>query len=143
MAKSVYMYSGSIYCDATGGIIERPAILINPREDMLIAYGDEEHVSARFDKYRAASPELASEMVLIGLSNGLDGVDGQSLTRKEQCYVMRRAIDYTLSGFITKLYEHLVDELDDSRPDHLPPKYGQNVKEWIASEMVRLPIDLY
>lgn len=119
--KTVYIRDGSIYNAVTDTFINRPAIMFDPDNDMLLAYGEYDGVCRRFDKYIEAAPDMCTEYVLFHL------FESSLLTTEMQCYILKRAIEYTASGFIRNLNSHLgTGDLSD----------------WIASEMARVPLDL-
>lgn len=125
MNHTVYMVGGSIYCPYTGCLIERPAILVAKEADTLHGYGDFENVEAKFKKFitgysQAGMKKEVDDLMLIELFN-------YQIDREMACYVIRRASEYTLTGFIKNLCEQLTK--------------GNNPIAWLKTEMERVPID--
>ncbi len=123
----VYMYCGSIY-DLSGYIIENPAILLDKSTGTVHGYGDTKTVTAKMvnmaDAYnKAGFTEEAASLMLLDFSDAYY----KGISNEEICYVIRRAMEYTASSFQPALCEHAI------KPDF---------KEWLNSEMKRVPIDL-
>lgn len=121
-----YMEGGSIINAFTGGIIERPAILIGREDDIIHGWGDFENVEARFSKFayaysQAGMTEELNNLMLIELSE-------YKLTREMACYVIRRAAEFTATGFIRNLAWELME--------------GSDPVAWLRTEMERIPIGL-
>ena len=120
--RSPYLYRGSIYSPA-GTAIDRPAVLIDHESDILIKYGNADDVEASFDR-AMASPVLSKGLAMIELGSGMPGSPS---SREQQCYILKRAVEYTASGFCRGLYEHALDG---------------TLAEWIARKMSDMPIRL-
>ena len=100
--------------------IEEPAILIDPDgPGTLLSWGEKNHVQARFV---ALAPVYKT---IKGDETGLRLIELGSLSREEQCYVIRRCVEYTASGFHAAICKAL--ESGDAR-------------EWLHAEMERVPI---
>ncbi len=112
-----YMEGGSIINGVNGYVIENPTILVSGSEDMIFGYGNTENVEKRLERYRGKVKNLT----LIELSE-------YKITREMACYVIRRAVEYTGTGFIAALCRELA-----KNPDPV---------SWIKSEMERVSIDL-
>lgn len=120
-----YMYSGSIY-NSEGCIIEEPAILVDRNTGVLHGWGNMDVVKAKFDRFAAAysDADMGNELeslMMIELSK-------YKVTREMACYIMRRAVEFTASGFIEALCRELAE--------------GENPAAWLKAEMERLPLDL-
>lgn len=108
-----------------GRIIERPAILVSKTQDMMFGYGDfdalDRKLATTAAAYRTAGfPEEADDLLLIEL-------DSYRMSREQACYIIRRAMEFTASGFILALYREIS---------------GGSPVEWLQSEMARIPLDL-
>lgn len=125
MNHTCYIEGGSIINAYTGAIIENPAIVVSG--DTLIGWGDMEDMKPKFDRSaygysQAGFTDELESLMLIELS-------GYKLDRETACYVMRRASEFTATGFIENLCVKL--------------KGGTDPAEWLKSEMERVPVDLY
>ena len=125
-AHICYMEGGSIINGVTGGIIERPAILVSKKEDTIHGWGNLDNVEARFKKYasaykKAGMQEGLEDLMLIELSEF-------KITREMACYVIRRAVEFIATGFIRNLCHELTA--------------GSDPVAWLKSEMRRIPIDM-
>lgn len=121
-----YMEGGSIINAFSGGIVERPAILVSKEADTIHGWGNFEDVEARFAKYacaysKAGMTDDLNDLMLIELSE-------YKITREMACYVIRRAAEFTATGFIRNLACKLTD--------------GSDPVAWLKSEMERIPIGL-
>lgn len=125
MKHNVYMEYGSIYNSHTGCIIEHPAILFDKDSAVVLSWGDAETVKAKLlstaSAYSKAGMDYAKDCLLMLEFNGF------GLTREEQCYIMRRAVEHTATGFQKELCEHALKE---------------DFREWLKNEMSKLPLDL-
>lgn len=114
---------GSIYSQS-GDIIENPALIINESTGTLLSWGEYNMVEAEFTAMTSSyikSGIPTKNITLINLSES-------TLSPEEQCYIIRRCVEYTASGFQTRLCQ--------------TAKTGKDPKAWIADEMVRVPIDV-
>lgn len=121
-----YMEGGSIINAFSGGIIERPAILVSKDEDIIHGWGNFEDVKAKFEKYacaysKAGMTDDLNNLILIELSE-------YKISREMACYVIRRAAEFTATDFVRNLAGRLAD--------------GSDLVAWLKSEMERIPIDL-
>lgn len=116
MHQSACLYAGSLYTP-TGRIVETPSVLVDPGMDMILTWGEPECVQREFDRIDSAAPGLAKNLKIIELSK---------LTKPQACYVIRRMMEFTASGFVTGLCRKL------SEPDAL---------SWLEAEMSRVPIE--
>lgn len=101
-----------------GKIIKSPTVLIDVEEDTLIKWGDYESVYPVFEKYASVMKGISTP-ALIELSD---------LLPQDQCYIIRRMVEYTVSGFVRNLGERV----------------GANTKDildWLHAEMQRNPIN--
>ena len=114
---------GSIYT-CNGNILEHPALAIDQETGTLISWGDLEMVERKYEKTLAA-------YATAGLPAGklcIVAMDDAKFTREEQCYVIRRCVEYTASGFQTELCRQAAS--------------GTDPKAWLAAELARGPIDV-
>ena len=123
----IYLYKGSIY-DMNGSIIKHPALLFDKKDDCLQGFGEAENLIPKLHRmadafHRLGFPDMAASLMLIDFSNA----SFRRLTNEEICYILRRAIEFTATGFLTELAKHTIN------PDF---------KTWVQSEMKRIPIDL-
>ena len=121
-----YMDCGSIINSATGGIIEQPAILVSKADDIVYGWGNMDKVEAKFEKYtmtrlQAGYKEEMEDLMLIEFSE-------YKITREMACYVLRRAIEFTATGFITNLCHEITE--------------GSDPIAWLRAEMERIPINV-
>lgn len=126
MNHTVYLNCGSIYNAYNDNIIERPAILVSKEDDTIHAYGDLENVEAKFKRFvtrwnKPCFQDELNDLMLIELSE-------YHIDREMACYVIRRATEFTATGFIRDFARRLTD--------------GSDVLAWLKSEMERIPIDL-
>lgn len=120
-----YIEGGSIINALTGQIIEDPAILVSKNADVLHAWGNEDNVNAKFVKFASAYEKAGftddlNDLMYIQLSQF-------KISRETACYVIRRAAEFTATGFI----RHLCEQINSGDP-----------VEFLKQEMERIPIDL-
>lgn len=120
-----YMEGGSIVNALTGNIIENPAILVSKKADVLHAWGNEDKVSTKFTRFVTAYQNAGllndlNDLMFIQLNNF-------KITREMACYVIRRAAEFTATGFI----RNLCKELEHGDPE-----------AFLRREMERIFIDL-
>lgn len=118
---------GSIY-DMNGNVVENPAILLDKDSGCVHGCGDIEIVSAKFERMasaydQAGMRDMAESLLLLDFSDAFF----HGATKEEICYILRRATEYTASGFQKRLCKHAV----------LP-----DFKAWLHGEMKAFPIDL-
>lgn len=114
---------GSIYA-ADGRIVERPALVVDEESDALLSWGEAAAVEAKYEtltRSLAAAGLDASAVVMITM-------DDLALSREEQCYVVRRCVEYSASGFQSALCREL--------------RSGRDPRPWLRAEMARVPIDV-
>lgn len=114
---------GSIY-SADGRIVERPALVVDEASDALLSWGEAAAVET---KYLTLTRRLAE----AGLDAGavvMITMDDLALSREEQCYVVRRRVEYSASGFQSALCREL--------------RSGRDPRPWLRAEMARVPIDV-
>lgn len=116
MHQSAYFYNGSLYT-LTGRIIETPSVLVDAGMDMILTWGEPEDIRTEFNRITSAVPGFSERLEVIELS-GLD--------KKQACYVIRRMMEFTASGFVRALCAKSRD------PD---------VMAWLEAEMTRVPIE--
>jgi hypothetical protein len=120
-----YFYMGSLY-SANGCIIEEPAILVT-KDDIFCKYGSYENILKEFTRRQeayisAGFPEEAENLVMFSFSK-YTGIPTEKIT-----YIIRRMLQYTATGFITKFFEELGKQ--------------ETFMSWLDSEMERIPIDI-
>lgn len=121
----VSVQNGKI-CTQGGCVIENPALIIYTGigGGVLMSWGDRSVIEAKYKdmvaKYHALGC-TTDGLLLITLDNA-------KMSRVEQCYILRRCIDYTASGFHTKLCDML-----NSDGDFL---------SWLRLEMQSVPINV-
>ena len=125
-SHTCYMDGGSIYSSITGCIIEDPALLVDKSADCLHGWGNMSSVEPKFANMaygysQAGMTDMLNDLRLIELSKF-------KVDRETACYILRRATEFTATGFLTALCEHLEDDSDPIA--------------WIRSEMERIPIDV-
>lgn len=119
MLKSAYLYCGSIY-NARDQIVDTPSILIDGENDIFLGWGNTE---AMYAKMKASNALFTT----LGVETPLTVVDLSPLPKDVACYIIRRMMEYTASGFVWRFLEHQDDP---------------NALEWLAAEMQRVPIAL-
>lgn len=120
MNKTAYIFDSSVYLSASGAIVEDLALLIDAESDVLLSYGKPELVNARFNQI-VTKPVFGSGTFCVVTFKA------DVFTPEQRCYVIRRAAEYSASGFCKEL---AVRAENGSLPG------------WLASEMVRVPIEL-
>lgn len=121
-----YMLGDEIVNGITGAYVKRPAVLVSKSGDIIHAWGEFEDVEARFNKFAYGYSEAnltdeLNDLLLVELS-----VD-KGVTKELACYVMRRAAEYTASGFVKAFCREIV---------------GGNPAGWLKAEMEKFPLDL-
>lgn len=114
---------GSIY-SINGCIIENPALLIDEASGVLLSWGEKNLVEAKYQALLAGYNQIGmdtTDIVFLAMNNF-------AFTREEQCYIIRRCVEYTASGFQTRVCQIA--------------KSGQDPRAWLAEEMARVPIDV-
>ena len=101
--------------------LKKPAIIVT-KDDTFQRYGEVEIVKNIFEKRIEAyqllgATNLIEELVMIDLSN---------LENEKVNYIINRAKNYTLNGFIPRLIK------ESTNP---------NFSQWIEDEMKQFPID--
>lgn len=122
-----YIENGSIINNLSNTIIEQPALLISKDSGCLHGWGESENVKARFAKFitaytKAGMRDEINDLTLIELSQF-------KISREMACYILRRAVEFTATGFTTELCEQLTS--------------GKNPLAWLKNEMSRIPINIY
>lgn len=127
--KSVcHVQYGSIYSNSDA-IIENPAVVLSfdPNVTTLLYWGDLPNVQAKFDnliKRYSAAKMPTDNILLVELNH-------PQMSREEQCYILRRCIEYTASHFQVKFSSILLG-LDKT-----------DLLKWLREEMAKVPIDVY
>lgn len=127
MKKSAYIENGIIYIAEAEKPVERLVLLIDGESDVLLTYGDVCYVQSKLDMFNA----MAQEFTLANLCNpysALCMVNAFNLPIEKQCYMLRRCIEYTASGFCKNIYEHM---------------NAGDLEAWLDVEMARVPLDVY
>lgn len=102
----------------TDAMIDRPTILIDAENSLLLKWGSFDNVAKVAKTYEPfAGVEGMPQVSLLQLNQ---------LTAEEQAYVINRILRYTASSFVRNLMEQ-----------------GTSVsgKDWLKAEMERLPLD--
>ena len=117
MSTEIREEYGTIFVNGFG--LERPALLVDTESDVLLAYGNYIDVKTKFDKYtgKKVPTELKKNIAMFTFDN---------LPNKDVIYILRRAIDYTASGFIRNLAQKYCE------PDFM---------DWLKAEMLRVPVE--
>lgn len=115
-----HVESGSIYNNIAEKFIDRPAILLDAETGTVLRWGEFAACSETFDTTHAAfkSNGIPCDLLMLDLSDS-------PLNADEVCYLIRRCVEYTASGFQSALCEHV--RLGDA-------------EDWLRSEMRRVPI---
>lgn len=120
-----YINSQKQICFEDGTPILRPTIVFEKDTDVVHKIGEcnsvkeySDVVINQYNKLRLVTPDL----VVMELTR---------IPVEDACYIIRRAFEYTLSGFLPKLYE-LVTTKSESE-----------VQTWLANEKSQIPIDVY
>lgn len=126
--NAVYLENGDIINNYTGTPIKEPAMVIDHETGCILSWGPKTSVYAAYlnmtEKYQnAGMNDMAEQLMYIEL-------DEMHLTPEQRCYVLKRCVEYTASGFQTALCLKL--------------QYGDSARtlEWLNSEMSRVPITL-
>lgn len=120
-----YMECGSIINGYTGGIIENLALLMSKNTDCLHGWGNAETVQKKFEKYadayqKAGMTEDLENLMYVELSE-------YKVSREMACYILRRAVEFTATGFI----RNLCTEIEKGNP-----------VAFVEKEMERIPVDI-
>ena len=120
MRKNIWVENGSVFCDATSSCIEHPALLLDYESDLLMKYGEAEYVQGFLSRVAAANSEYAASLSVLELNTLL-------FTPEECAYVIKRALEYSASGFVRTIQERMLDG---------------SLKSWISSAMMRVPLEI-
>ena len=112
----VTLWQGSIY-DASGRIIENPAVLVDPEGDCFHGWGENTAISRKLDDVARKSGGLFR----------LTMVDLSKLPKDMACYVILRMIQFTASGFI----KNFVGQAENPA-----------AMDWLRNEMQRVPVSI-
>ena len=111
---------GEVYCDKSPIPLINPAMLISPRESMLIKWGDGDKLADDLVKMQRVQIEgFLDDLCIIEFNYRA------VFTAKEIAYIFERATNYP-SPFIKELYLHFNDG---------------TIKEWLHIEQERLPMN--
>lgn len=102
----------------TDALIDRPTILIDTENDLLLKWGSFDNVAKIAKRYEPyVGVKSMPQVTLVQLNE---------LTAEEQAYVINRMCHYTASNFVRSFAEQ-----------------GTSVsgKDWLKTEMKRLPLD--
>lgn len=116
MSIDIHEEYGTIFINGFG--IERPTMLVDTDSDVLLNYGNYADVKTKFDKYTGKNipAELKSSIAMFTFD---------TLPNKAIIYILKRAINYTASGFVKNLAKKYCE------PDF---------QTWLNAEMLRVPI---
>ena len=102
----------------TDALVDRPAILIDAENDLLLKWGSFNNVAKVAKQYEPfAGIENMPQVALFQLNQ---------LTAEEQAYVINRMLRYTATNFVRNFAEQGT---------------GVSGKDWLKAEMERLPLD--
>ena len=121
----VSLYCGSVMNNMAGVLVEKPAFIMTKSTGSISRWGEYEKVSAHFDNMarRCAAggmSDLMNDFVLVAMDEAM-------ISREEQCYILKRLLEYTATSFGKDLLARLESE---------------DLKTWLAGEMARLPLNL-
>lgn len=129
MRNVICLKYGTIMNNMTGIPIERPAILIDKSTGCIHGWGNSDVVTAKFINavsayVKAGMQEMADDLMVIDMTNTV-------LSTEQKCYLLKRCVEYTASGFQTELVKIAsgTTQLD-------------NIENWLTEQMKRVPIDL-
>lgn len=120
-----YINSHNQLCRPDGSTLLRPTILFENDMDVFHKVGEAECV----EDYQNQVIHRYTDMGLT-----IPDFVTMELTKipvEDACYIIRRASEYTLSGFLPKLYQ-----LVTTKPE-------EEVIAWLTNEKTRIPIDVY
>lgn len=125
MLHPVSMYHGSVSDNINGLLLENPAFVLNRSLGCIVHWGEYANVEKKYDvavaKYRAVGLyDMADELTLVKM-------DGDLLSREEQCYVLKRLLEFTATDFGLELAARLGD---------------QDITKWLREQMRLLPLNL-
>lgn len=109
--EAAYVFCGSLY-NARDEIIEEPSILLDPKMDVFLGWGESAAIQAKQVRCNQAGLNLTA-------------VELSAIPKEAACYIIRRMAEYTASGFVQQFCEH---------------QGGPDALDWLASEMQRVPI---
>lgn len=126
--NAVCLENGDIINNHTGMPVREPAMVIDHETGCVLSWGPKNSV---YDAYlrmtgryqNAGLNDMAEQLMYIEL-------DEMRLTPEQRCYVLKRCVEYSASGFQTDLC--------------LKIQYGDDgrILEWLGKEMARVPICL-
>lgn len=121
----IYLESGSIVNNIHNTLIQKPAILLDKDTGCVHAWGNRDDVMAKFQT-------AASAYIQAGLSDMADALlvidmTESNLSVEEQCYLLKRCVEHTASGFQTELCRHATQN---------------DGWDWLHQAMQSVPIDL-
>lgn len=128
--KTIYLENGSVWSAMTGCAIENPAILVDKDSDVLLKYGEANAVRKYYNRVLTSYQTTGrnpDNFVLIELDSEVYDLDSMSNSRTIQCYILKRAIEYSASGFLPNLIDHIAKG---------------DVADWLEEQMQRVPLDL-
>ena len=131
MKHPCYMEDGSIINAYTGCIIEEPAILVDRETGTIHGYGNLENVKAKFEKFTAAARATGNETVKTNLIDPLMLIElnGYRISREDACYIIRRAVEFSGTNFLTEFCNELL--------------HGSDPIAWLNIQKEKIPIDIY
>lgn len=118
--KTAYIENGEVFFTATDKAVKDLALMIDIDSDVLLSYGDPETVNQKLNALTDKAKTLFGNLAILQLKT-------DNFTAEQRCYVIRRAVEYTATGFCKALAEHA--------------KTG-DFTEWLNAEMAKLPLDL-
>lgn len=120
-----YINTQKQLCFENGTPMHQPTILFENDTDVLHKIGEADVVKAYHDIIMTQYASLG-----IGMPD-LVTIELTKIPVEDVCYIIRRASEYTLSGFLPKLYQ-----LVTTKPE-------EEVIAWLTDEKTRISIDVY
>lgn len=117
--KQCYIENGNLIDGVSKKVIERPAVLIDVKDDTILKYGEYESVAEKMS-------DMTRMYMALGCESDLKLHELSELPVNQQCYIIMRMLNYTQSGFVRAFGEKAVS------PD---------AEQWLENEMKRVPID--
>lgn len=110
---------------STGQMINHLAMLFDTDTGCIHAWGERDSVEHKYKR-------MVSTMEAAGMNTKcilLVEFGDTQLTVEDRCYILKRCVEHTASGFQLELCQRLITNRD--------------LIKWLRSEMHRVPINLY
>lgn len=121
----VRIENGSILITSTGRMINHLAMLFDTDTGCIHAWGERDSVEHKYKRMISAMETAGMNTKCILFVEFGD----MQLTVEERCYILKRCVEHTASGFQLELCQRLITNRD--------------LIEYLRSEMQRVPINLY